>query len=86
MPAKLGPKEYGIIAAVIAAVALAIVVISKGIMADSPKIINTPPTNVVGTSEKSREMKKQNDSKAQMGAPGGGGTGDDIQPPPAKPR
>ena len=90
MPAKLGSKEYGIIAVVVAAVALAIFVISKGIMADNPKIINVPPQNVVGTSEKSREMAKQNaaDSKAQVAPPGGGGgtPGDDIQPPAAPPK
>lgn len=89
MPSKLGPKEYGIIAAAIAALALAIFVVGKGVTADSPKIINVPPQNVVGTSEKSREMAKQNaagaDSKAQVNVPGGGGNpGDDVQPPPAK--
>ena len=88
MPAKFGPKEYGIVAAAIAALALAIFVVARGVTADSPKIINTPPQNVVGTSEKSREMAKQNaaDSKAQVAAPGGGGgsPGDDVQPPPAK--
>jgi hypothetical protein len=86
MPSKLGPKEYGIIAAVIIAVVLAIVVVSRGIMADSPKIINTPPQNVVGTSEKSREMAKQNAADGKVQAPGGGGgsPGDDVQPPPAK--
>jgi hypothetical protein len=92
MPSKLGPKEYGIIGAAVLAVALAIFIVSKGMMADRPNIINNPPQNVVGTSEKSREMAKQNavnaDSKAQVAPPGGGGgsPGDDVQPPPAPPK
>lgn len=82
---KLSTRDRFIIIGAILAVLLAGFVIVNGVLADRPYAVNKAPTNVVGTSEKMMEMKRQEQQKAaqaqvNQGGSGGGGIGDDIDP------
>jgi hypothetical protein len=65
----------------IVAVLLDIVVIYRVVISDRPHPVNEAPKNVVGTSEKAYEMKRQQaGGQATAPAAAGGGGGDDVMP------